>query len=313
MRALPGASAMDLAADEASLRGRADEPPILASPSVIEGTTLRAIRVAPPRGARLSSEFLGFLDGAQNVRVVNHRDGIPIVWAVVSAAVRVRRNRRLIAWEKREPLVSRRYYIPIRYVENIDPQFRNDHRVVDTGETDAAGKFPSRHPAALLERAIQKVRESREELEQSLADAWCGEESSPLYVDGSIAGCARASESRLAIGVVKTHRTLYAEGSAFRAVMNLGSGERTSVFTVAHRGRPEVASWYVRIRSAAGRDALFGLVRVETALSDDAVARADDISRWVIAEGSPLSLPDGRWDKMSYGVHETEEFLRAIS
>jgi hypothetical protein len=313
MRALPGASAMDLAADEASLHGRADEPPILSSPSVIEGTTLRAIRVAPPRGARLSSEFLGFLDGAQNVRVVNHRDGIPIVWAIVSAAIRVRRNRRLIAWEKREPLVSRRYYIPIRYVENIDPQFRNDHRVVDTGETDSAGKFPSRHPAALLERAIQKVRDDREDLEQILADAWCGEESSPLYIDGSIAGCARASESALAIGVVKTHRTLYAEGSAFRTVMNLGSGERSSVFTVAHRGRPTVASWYVRIRSAEGRDALFGLVRVETALSDDAISRADEISRWVIAEGSPLSLPDGRWDKMSYGVHETEEFLRAIS
>jgi len=78
-------------------------------------------------------------------------------------------------------------------------------------------------------------------------------------------------------------------------------------------GRPTVASWYVRIRSAEGRDALFGLVRVETALSDDAISRADEISRWVIAEGSPLSLPDGRWDKMSYGVHETEEFLRAIS
>ena len=28
---------------------------------------------------------------------------------------------------------------------------------------------------------------------------------------------------------------------------------------------------------------------------------------------SPLSLPDGRWDKMAYGVHDCEEFLRAIS
>ena len=54
-------------------------------------------------------------------------------------------------------------------------------------------------------------------------------------------------------------------------------------------------------------------VRAEIALSDDAVSRADEISRWIIAEGSPLSLPDGRWDKMSYGVRETEEFLRAIS
>jgi hypothetical protein len=28
---------------------------------------------------------------------------------------------------------------------------------------------------------------------------------------------------------------------------------------------------------------------------------------------NPLSLPDGRWDKMAYGVRDAEEFLRAIS
>jgi hypothetical protein len=54
-------------------------------------------------------------------------------------------------------------------------------------------------------------------------------------------------------------------------------------------------------------------VRVEAALGDDITARADDISRWIIAEGAPLALPDGRWDKMAYGIRDTEEFLRAIS
>ena len=60
-------------------------------------------------------------------------------------------------------------------------------------------------------------------------------------------------------------------------------------------------------------DALFGLVRVEAALSADVSARADEVSRWIIAEGSPLALPDGPWDKMAYGIRDTEEFLRAIS
>jgi hypothetical protein len=313
MRAIPRASAMDLSADETIARGRADEPPVLHAPSVIEGSDFRAIRVAPARGARLESRFYGFLDGAQDIRIVNHCEGVPIVWATVSAAVRVRTNRRLTAWEKHAPAVSRRYYVPLRYLDSVNPEFREDPRVQDTGRPDSAGKIPSRHPAALLERAIQKVQQDREDLEQTLADAWCGEESSPLYVDGSIASCRRASESPLAIGVVKSHRTLYGEGAAYRVVMNLDAGERTSAFTVAHSNRTPVASWYVRIRGAAGHDALFGLVRVEVALSDDSVARADEISRWVIAEGSPLSLPDGRWDKMSYGVHETEEFLRAIS
>ena len=46
---------------------------------------------------------------------------------------------------------------------------------------------------------------------------------------------------------------------------------------------------------------------------ENAAERADEISRWVLAETSPLALPDGRWDKMSYGIREAEEFLRAIS
>jgi len=74
-----------------------------------------------------------------------------------------------------------------------------------------------------------------------------------------------------------------------------------------------VASWYVRIRQATGRDALFGLVRVEAAIEPDISSRADEISRWIISEGAPLALPDGRWDKMAYGIRDTEEFLRAIS
>jgi hypothetical protein len=67
------------------------------------------------------------------------------------------------------------------------------------------------------------------------------------------------------------------------------------------------------MRSATGRDALFGLVRVEAAITEDLSSRADEISRWIMAEGSPLALPDGRWDKMAYGIRDTEEFLRAIS
>jgi hypothetical protein len=55
------------------------------------------------------------------------------------------------------------------------------------------------------------------------------------------------------------------------------------------------------------------LLRVEAAAGDDITDRANEISRWVIAEGAPLALPDGRWDKMAYGIRDTEEFLRAIS
>jgi len=313
MRAIPHSSPMDLASEESVPRGRADEPPILSAPNVIEGNVFRAIRVAPAHGAHLESGFTGFLDGTQDVRIVNHSEGIPIVWATASAAVRVRHNRRLTAWSKRAPAVSRRYYVPLRYLSDVDPGFLSDSRVVDTAVADRKGAFPSRHPAALLESAIHKVQQERESLEQMLAEAWCVDESSPLYVDGSIAASPISSESPLTIGVVKSHRTLYADGDAFRVVVGLEPGERSSVFRVAHRDRHPVASWYVRLRNASGRDALFGLVRVESTECMDMTARADEISRWVIAEGAPLALPDGRWDKMSYGIRDTEEFLKAIS
>ncbi|HEY0529376.1 MAG TPA: hypothetical protein VGD02_11145, partial [Gemmatimonadaceae bacterium] len=103
------------------------------------------------------------------------------------------------------------------------------------------------------------------------------------------------------------------EDDALRVVLGLGAGERSSVFRVAPRSRSSVLSWYLRLRNPNGRDALWGLVRVEMAECDRPTDRADEISRWVIAETAPLALPDGRWDKMAYGVRDCEEFLRAIS
>jgi hypothetical protein len=164
-----------------------------------------------------------------------------------------------------------------------------------------------------MEAAVQRVQQDREASELELAEAWCASEQGALYVDGSITGSGLVSQSPRAIGIVKSHRRLYADGDAFRTLVALRTGERSSIFRVSPRSRYPVASWYVRIRSAIGRDALFGLVRVEASTGDDIASRADEISRWIIAEGSPLALPDGRWDKMAYGIRDTEEFLRAIS
>ena len=290
-----------------------EDAPQLLPPEVLEGEFFRAIHVADPKTARGASGFTGFLDGTQDVRVVNQSHGIPIVWATVSAAVRARVNRRLIAWSGSPPIVSRRYYIPFRYVDGLHQEFTSHPQVIDTAREDASGKVPSRHPAALMEAAVQRVQQDREAIELQLAESWCAREQGILFVDGSITGSGIVSKSVRAVGIVKSHRRLYADGDAFRILVALRAGERSSIFRVAPRSRHAVASWYVRIRNATGRDALFGLVRVEAALGDDITARADEISRWIIAEGAPLALPDGRWDKMAYGIRDTEEFLRAIS
>ncbi len=313
MEQLPGASPVEFLGADGEPRRRSDEPPILATPSLVEGRAFQSIRVAPERGARLTSAFAGFLDGTQEVHVINHYHGIPVVWGTVCAAVRVRRNRRLVAWERQPPAVVGRYYLPLRYLAQLAPGLAADERVIDTALADGSGSIPPRHPAALLERAMERIQRDRETVEQKLAAAWCSSEAAPLYVDGSITADATVAKSRIAIGVIKSHRTLYAEGDAFGVVVGLAPGQRSSVFRVAPRSRHAVVSWYLRVRSAVGRDALFGLVRVEAAETADVTARADEVSRWIIAEGSPLALPDARWDKMTYGVRDTEEFLRAIS
>ncbi len=293
------------------------DPPILRSAQLVEGSAMRAIRIAG-LSRDTTSDFGAFLDGTQRVRVIGHHFGLPIVLGTVSAAIRVRVNRRLTTWGHQPPRVDRKIYAPLRYIPslaNISPGEAGEAnwQIVDTSTADKNGEYPSQHPVALFERATRAVDRDREALEDELAEAWCARGEAPLFVDGGISRSARVSASSCAIGVIKSHRTLYVEGDALRTVMGLKRGERSSIFRVSPRSRNSVLSWYLRLRDADGHDPMWGLVRVEAAESERAAERADEVSRWVIAETSPLALPDGRWDKMSYGIRDCEEFLRAIS
>jgi hypothetical protein len=317
MERLPGMSAVEGGGSLEPLVS--NDPPVLRSAQIVEGSTLRAIRIPTP-SQPASSEFGAFLDGAQKVQVVGHHHGMPVVFGTASAAVRTRVNRRMITWAHQPPRVERRIFLPLKYLPTLldwrasssGPE-RTQWQIVDTSTADRNGDYPSQHPAVLLERAIRAVDQQREALEDELAEAWCVRGESPLFIDGGISRSARVASSSCAVGVIKSHRTLYVEGDALRIVLGLEKGERSSVFRVSPRSRNSVLSWYLRLRDAKGRDAMWGLVRVEVAECDRPAERADEISGWVLAETTPLSLPDGRWDKMAYGVRDCEEFLRAIS
>jgi hypothetical protein len=292
------------------------DPPVLRAAQLVEGSTMRAITVNDVRRENVSG-FGAFLDGAQRVQIMAHHQGIPVVYGTASAAIRVRLNRRLVTWGHQPPRVQRKFFLPLRYLpslSDIASQVSDSGiDIVDTSKPDKSGSFPSLHPTALLERAVRAVDDMREQLEHQLAEAWCAVGEAPLFIDGGISGNPRVASSFCAVGVVKSHRTLFAEDEALRTVFGLAKGERSSVFRVAPRSRSSVISWYLRVRDAVGHDAMWGLVRVEVAECERPAERADEISRWVMAEMSPLSLPDGRWDKMAYGVRDCEEFLRAIS
>jgi hypothetical protein len=188
--------------------------------------------------------------------------------------------------------------------------------VCDTGDSDEEGPNTAEHPLAMREAAVHRVQTDRERAEHALAAEWCSHEERYLFVDGPIGGAERVAHSEYAVGVVKSHRTIYASGDALGRVLALAEGERSSVFLVSSRQRATVASWYLRIRDPRGHDPMWALLRVE--ISGDGARgpaighRADEVSRWILAEVAPVSLPDGRWDKMVYGVRDCEEFLRAI-
>jgi len=284
-----------------------DDAPRLIAASVLEGSTVRAHAVA----GELSPRFAAFLDGTQRSRVIAHADEVPIVHGLVAAVVRERSDRRMRTWGA--PTVRDALYAPIPLLGSRwrDVLLQAGIPVIDTL---SRGDPASTHPFALQDSAIHAVQSAREAAERALAERWCATQARELVVDGAITGSETVATSARVVGVIKSHRTLYVEGDALRTVLRLRRGERSSVLRVTSPKRTPVASWYLRLRDPRGHDPLWGLVRVEMAEAgaDRLTERADAVSRWVLAESLPLAVPDGRWDKMMYGIRDCEEFLRAI-
>ena len=275
-----------------------------------EDATLRA-RTVP--GAPIPA-ICAFLDGTQRSEVLGWIGPLPLVYGTSAAVVRERIRRRLVTWEA--PLVRHRIYAPLAYIPREALEGALGAMLEDTTRPAVDGTIPPPHPTLLLERATLAVSRDRERLELSLAERWCvARPADPIMIDGGIGSSEAVARSTCAVGVVKSHRTLYAEGAALNIVLGLARGERSSVIRIAPRGRSEVLSWYLRLRATEGRDALWGLVRVEMCVIEKPKipARADELSRWLLAESSPLAAPDPRWDRMAYGIRSAEEFLRATT
>lgn len=286
----------------------AQDKPRLDPPEMLEGEKILAIDVPGDPVAR----FAAFLDGTQTSRVTHYLGGVPIVHGTVAAVVRERRDRRMTTW--RSPLVERRLYAPLAMLPKSAAQALAacGAALVDTAEKR---DIDSVHPFALQDAALQAVQRNRSALERALAEAWTASRNEILYIDGGISESAQVAKSPVVVGVVKTHQQLYVHGDDLPTLLRLKTGQRSSVTRVSPRSRTPVASWYLRLRDPQGHDPLWGLVRVEIAESGTAgeiSERADMVSRWVLAESLPLALPDGRWDKMVYGIRDCEEFLRAI-
>lgn len=282
---------------------RAEDPPRLAGATLLEGSSVEAIPVGTP-----VEGFVAFLDGIQRSRVLAHVGLVPVVHGAVAAGIRVRHERRLKAWS--QPTVKQGLYVPFAALEG--------HAALGALAAQCAlfdtGAEPGAHPQELTARALSAVQRKREGAEAALAESWVARESRPLLVDGGIRGMRGSATHELAIGVVKSHRTLYVAGDSLAVVLGLREGERTPALLLETPNRIPVATWYLRLRGSAERSPFFGLVRVEVArdAAPDITTRADLVSRWILAERAPVALPDQRWDVMVYGIRECEQYLSSI-
>jgi hypothetical protein len=286
--------------------------------------TVRATRA--PRPVHVSSAgvpvFEGFLDGLVRHAVVAHVRGAPVIVGTVAAAIRARRDGRMTTWGT--PCIEQVVCAPGSWFDAaVAAQLRASLADVDVTlhelDEDTAGDAP-RHPASIAGAALQHLARLRDARERDCARAWCAEHPDrPLYLDGTLGRGPHRLDARGAIGVVKSHGTLYvADDAGADAVFALGEGERTPVSHVLDGGvAAGVVTWYLRLRDASGRDPFFGLVRVECATRDrdDATleAHADAVSGWLLAERTPVARPDANWDVLPYAARDVGRWLRAVA
>lgn len=286
-----------------------EAPPRVEKATPVEGQSMTA---RPVPGEPVVG-VTAFLDGVQHSHIRAHLGGIPVVHGSVAAAIRQRVNRRLSAWV--EPWRQHALYLPRPLIDETVYAAYGERFIVVDSLADHDPELPlPRHPSDIAARAMTAVQRTRERAEAELASRWVREKREPLLVDGGIASTPEVAQSAFAIGVVKSHRTLYVTDEAMSAVLGLREGERSTAVALESPKRWPVATWYLRLREPGNRGPFFGLVRVEVARDDseDITSRADLVSRWLLAERAPVALPDARWDVMVYGIRECEQYLNSI-
>lgn len=277
--------------------GRSDQAQIQAAELVEDRTlTAHALGAAEPWDGPVA-----FLDGIQRWEVVAYAGASPVIVATVAAAVRRREGRRFsTAAEARRQLVIGR-------AEALDAA----GAALDGWKTIALASIDAPHPIGDAVQARLHVEQARAECEREAGRAFRKKDAGWLVVDGSLTDTPEWAADAKMLGVIKSHASLPFGGKELETWLRLPYAHRTSVYAPASRARAPVYAWAVRLWEWEGKDLLHGLIRVEAAPHGRTVAQADQISRWLLHERAPISTPDARWDRLLYGIHDVERYLKA--
>ena len=139
-----------------------------------------------------------------------------------------------------------------------------------------------------------------------LPDGW-------LLIDGALSDSPVWAADRRMIAVSRSHATLPFDGRDLERFLRLPMGHRTSIYSPETRSLAPVRQWALRLWPWEGKDVFHGLVRVEVAPDNATPELADTFSRRLLAERAPISTPDHRWDRLVYGIHSVERYLRATA
>jgi hypothetical protein len=244
---------------------------------------------------------LAFLDGVQRSEVVAYAGAAPLVVAEVAAAVRERRDRRLATvLEARRTLLLAR---PEAIAAAGDLLPGLDTVALPTDEPP--------HPVRDLVNAGRALDRARGALELTLGDRYRARSDGWLLIDGALSDSPVWAADRRMIAVSRSHATLPFDGPDLERFLRLPLGHRTSVYAPETRSLAPVRQWALRLWPWEGKDVFHGLVRVEVAPDNAAPDHADTLSRRLLAERAPISTPDQRWDRLVYGIHSVERYLRA--
>ncbi len=244
---------------------------------------------------------IGFLDGIQRMHLVAYAGAAPIYVAEIAAAVRERHATRLstVLEERRRVVIAG----PRALAAAGD--------ALDGLATLALPEDEPPHPVRDLTQASRALDRVRGQLELDLGRRYRLRSDGWLLIDGSLAESPEWASDPRAVGVSKSHATLPFEGDDLDRYLRLPLGHRSSIFAPVTRSVAPVHAWALRLWAWEGKDLFHGLVRIEVAPANGVPATADLFSRRLLAERAPLSTPDPRWDRLLYGVHSVEQYLRA--
>ena len=244
---------------------------------------------------------LAFLDGVQRSELLAYAGSAPVVLGEVAAAVRERHDRKLLTMlEERRLLIIAR---PAALAAAGD--FPDEFRTVALPVDDPP------HPVRDLVNAARALDRARGSLELELGERYRRRSEGWLIVDGPLTESPLWSSDPRMLGISKSHATLPFEGEDLDRYLRLPQGHRSSVYAPETRSLTPVHEWALRLWPWEGKDVFHGLVRVEVTPANGTPEIADRLSRHLLAERAPLSTPDHRWDRLLYGIHSVEAYLRA--